>query len=78
MKILFGVDYKTEKGSDNSTFEIFETIQEGENFIKKCEKWQKPRRFIADFDKSLVYREDFKNLNYEDKSGLYINYKKIN
>ena len=73
-KIMYAVEhYYTD---DRSTYEIFETLSEAENFCLDKNNWDKNHFplfiFKADFNSELIYQEENGNWNYDDFSDTIL------
>ena len=63
---------------DRSTYEIFETLSEAENFCLDKNNWDKNHFplfiFKADFNSELIYQEENGNWNYDDFYDTILKY----
>jgi hypothetical protein len=75
-KTMFAVEhYYTD---DRRTYDIFETLDEAENFTSEKSNWNKNHFplfiFKADFNMELIYQDEKGNWNYEDFSNTILKY----
>lgn len=80
-KVMAGVEYIPEDKKDNgiindSTYEIFPTLDDAFAFAKRIGKLNVLQVFVADFNRKRVFKEN-KYWNYEDCSDTYTNRVKI-
>ena len=75
-KKFYGVEYHNDiNDKELSTFEIFTTQKEAENYAKTVDAIE---IFEADFNTERVFKEpDIKEWNYDDTSDLYENRKTL-
>lgn len=71
-------DYKySDEYSDNTTFEIFESLKEAQTYINHTLVEEKIHDiWIADFNTKYIFKEN-NGLNYSDNADLYKNKRSI-
>jgi len=74
---MYGVEHYYAE-DDASTYEIFETLEQAEEFCINDKNWNKNHFplfiFKADFNTNCIYKEEDGEWNYEDYADTIIRY----